>query len=428
LSSKFTSITNSNPLFIIYLVAVVVLTAFNCTPALESFDTAFYLRAGEKLWHGEMDCLRTPVYPLLLKVCSMPGDGRWLHLLMTLLQSGVYLLSVYFFYDLLRRLVHKEGIAFWVTLFYVLLPAAGWCNELLTESLSISLMIILTHQLVCFLQHPKWQCALWACLLLLVMVMLRPNFIAFFAILLVIWIWQWIATKEHIYALALAFLLIPMSGYWGYCKAFENKYGLFSASAATLSCDLYNLTRSETWDITCLTDSNEIALCRALEAKQDPSYVTTFNMIESTHNTKTLASACKVMKEHHQKEYMEYKAEVFITSWNSQFMPAVNTHTTLSTLLFFLSGFIAIHLSLMYLFIFFLAMALICHICGQKKIPILIVLLWCIVAAQCVGIPLKGSDSYARLLMPAYPVFLCLLGWGLDKVMRTYEERIALKK
>ena len=50
---------------IFWLIAIVVLTLYNLTPALNSFDTEYYILAGQNFLDGKIDCLRTPVYPLL---------------------------------------------------------------------------------------------------------------------------------------------------------------------------------------------------------------------------------------------------------------------------------------------------------------------------------------------------------------------------
>lgn len=54
-----------------WVLTIVVLTLYNLTPSIGGFDVPFYFLAGEHLWDGQNDCLRTPVYPLLLKASNV---------------------------------------------------------------------------------------------------------------------------------------------------------------------------------------------------------------------------------------------------------------------------------------------------------------------------------------------------------------------
>lgn len=247
---------------IIYSVAIASLTLFNLTPALETFDTMHYLSAGEHLWQGRIDCLRTPIYPLLLHISSLPYGLTGCAIIMTTLQSAIYLLSVFCMNDMAHRLIKKEWVAFFVTLLYILSPAASWCNELLTESLSISLSVIVSQQLVAFFLRPSIKRSLGISLLLLVMVLLRPNFISLCLIVPCLWGYQWVTTRQRNYLFGILLMLIPIGGYLSYCNAYKQEYGTFSSSIATDTCKMYLLEWSGCWDTSCLLNENQKSFCR----------------------------------------------------------------------------------------------------------------------------------------------------------------------
>lgn len=406
-----------HPLRIVLLVAIIVLTLFNLTPCLQPFDTPFYRLAGDNLWHGDIDCLRTPVYPLLLKICFLPWGEKGMHILVTLLQSAMFLISAWAFYDLLRRLVKRESIVFWCALYYAAIPAAGWANEMLTESLSISLMVILTREIVCLLQKPDWKRAMGIGLLLTLMVFLRPNFIAFFAILPLAWGWQWTKTRERQYALALALMVIPIGSYGAYCKAYQAKYGIFASSISTCCCDIYNLQWGGGWDPGCVSNPKGKALCEGLENHPDKSYAPIYEVIEHTHRADLLKEACKEMERTHRKEYVTQKMKMLSSSMGDGIMPAVNTHTALSSVLFFTSKLIAMPVSLVYLISIIGCFIFVGFIFRKKHVPIIATLLLLILVTQVVGITYVASDSLERLFTLLVPILLLLIGMGSDKII-----------
>ncbi len=413
--SRFCQYVERHPLSVIYIAALIVLTLYNLTPPIKSFDTSFYLLAADNLLNGRLDCLRTPVYPILLKLCSVPCNGTLTETLVCIIQSVIYLISIRSLYLLVSHIVHQHWIVFFTTFMYCLLPAASWCNELITESLSISFTVILCHWLLCFHRVPTWKRALSISILLLIMVMLRTNFIAFFAILPVVWLWQWISTRKSIFATAILFLLIPIGCYFGYCKVFQKQYGIFAASIST-ACDYYNLRRSGLWNIDLLTDNEQIAACQYIESKNDPSYSTLYHLIDSTNDASSISNAFRKMKATTKKELFEYKTKIFSESLSSQITMATNTHTPMATTLFLSAKFLSMPLSTLYLFVVLLAFAILIHFFRHKRVPLPIVLLWCIATAQCFGIPIKGSDSFGRLLLPIYPIILCLMAWTVEKI------------
>lgn len=404
---------------IVYSVAIIVLTLFNLTPALDSFDTAYYLLAGEKLWQGEIDCLRTPVYPLLLKICSLPWGERGMSVLVTILQSAVFLVSVWAFYDMLHRLVKREAIVFWCSLYYAVIPASGWANEMLTESLSISLMVILTRGLVCYLQAPNWKQALWINILLTTMVFLRPNFIAFFAIIPVVIILKSLnrhPAKDRCfranYGAILLFLLIPVGSYLGYCKAYENKYGTF----APIMCDTYNLQRGGGWDSECVTNPDAKLLCMDLDKDQDKSYASVYKVINTTHRADLLKEACLDMRAIHRREYISQKVRMISSGMGEGILPAVNTHSALSVLLFFGSKTMAMPVSFAYFLTIVGCIVLIIHTIKKRSIPVTATLLVSILLAQVAGITAAASDSLWRHFSILVPIMLAMIGMGVDKM------------
>ena len=83
-----------NRKIIFWVAAILVLTLYNLTPALNSFDTEYYILAGQNFLDGKIDCLRTPIYPLLCQAFIKLFEIEGLPTAMTIFQSLIYLISL----------------------------------------------------------------------------------------------------------------------------------------------------------------------------------------------------------------------------------------------------------------------------------------------------------------------------------------------
>ena len=111
---------------------------YNLTPAVPNFDSQFYFLAGKHFAEGTIDCLRTPVYPIIIYFFSNAIGEHCFGVAITIQQSLVYLISIYSFIHLVQKVIINRIINLLTLLFYVIVIAPAWCNEIATESLSLS--------------------------------------------------------------------------------------------------------------------------------------------------------------------------------------------------------------------------------------------------------------------------------------------------
>ena len=119
----------------------------------------------------------------------------------------------------------------------------------------------------------------------------------------------------------------------------------------------------------------------------------------------------------HCEEHKQYRLKLFTSSFDKRLLAAVNTHTLLSSFLFFSSLFLSFPVSLFYLFTLAATFAVILNTIRKRRIPLIAFFLTAIVLAQTVGIILTTSDAHERVLLPVYPIFLILLGIGIEKCL-----------
>lgn len=413
------------------IIAIIVLVLYNLTPRIDSFDTAFYLMAGENIFDGKLDCLRTPVYPFLLKGFELLFGYKGMTLAITILQSIIYLFSASSLYALANRVISNQNIIWGALLLYVTVMAPGWCNELSTESLSISGTIIVTNMLLGYISRTDEESGAFTFgiklslynisihLLVVLLIFLRPTFILFLAILPCLWIYQAIQTKQiQRYLLPLLCSILCISCYWGYNQLYKNQYGI-ATSTISFECNtIYNLKRSNCWDLAAVINKEGKEICTKIDKDYTCNYEPIYQLIDNEPGSlPILHDACQDMIQAHKTQYRNYRIQTFCRSFESRFPGAVNTHSRLGIVLFFINLFLAIPLSIFYLIVPLSIIILFRAIFMNRKIPIAETLIIGITAAQYIGIAFSASEAHARLMSPVYGLFIIILAIGLDKII-----------
>lgn len=402
-----------------WLIALLVLTLYNLTPALDSFDTEYYILAGQNILDGKIDCLRTPVYPLLCQAFIKMFGENGLHTAMTIFQSLIYLISLVSLIRIAELTIKNDKIRYIILFFYILCVAPAWCNEILTESLCISGCVIMTNLVLSYIRKPSVAKNIYIHFFLMFLVFLRPTFIVFFAILPVVWIIH--RTKLKFKTISLTLTIACILCFGAYCSAYKNLYGKFGTSSALVVNKIYDAQRGGYWDPSCVTN---------IESKKwidfiDENYTGNYGFIYHTfmkhpESIVPISNGCDEIIQSHKSEWQKYRVQLFASSCDKRMQAAVNTHTPLSSVLFLSSLFLSFPLSLFYLIIILSAIALLINIIIQKSIPIGHFLIIAVIFAYTVGIVLNACDSHERLLLPVYPLFIVMLGSAFEKATQFF--------
>lgn len=400
-------------------VAILVLTLYNLTPALNSFDTEYYILAGENILHGKIDCLRTPVYPLLCQAFIKLFGESGLSTAMTVFQSLVYLISLVSLQHIANYTIKNNNIRFITLFFYILCIAPGWCNEILTESLSISGCVIMTDLVLSFVYKPTLVKNIGLHLFLILLVFLRPTFIIFFAILPVVWLFHRTLLKHKVLSLVLTIICIVCYG--GYCSAYKNVYGRFGSSATLVFNKIYDANRGGYWDITSVKNPESKKWIDYIDKNYTGNYDIFYRtFMDHPESMVSISNGCDEIIQAHKSEWQQYRIRLFASSFDKRMLAAVNTHTPLSSALFFSTLFLSFPLSLFYLISIFAVIALLIYFIINKSIPIGHFLIVAAIIAYTVGIVLYTSDSHERSLLPVYPLFIVMLGAAFEKATQFF--------
>lgn len=399
-----------HPLYVLYFIAIPVLLINNLIPGNFDFDSQYYLSAIDNILAHRIDCLRTPVYPLFLYVCSSFGD-KYLVLMVTIVQSLLYLISIYFFHQIATKLIESPIISFWITLYYILLPTPNWCSMILTESLSISGMIFITWLLMKDIERPLWNRSCIICLVLIFLIFLRPTFIVFLAIIPATYLYLSIKDKK-VYFQVIPLTVIPLCCYLLYCNAFQKEYGLYSSSYSGTCNKIYNLKRGDLWHPSMLTDINEQRVCTYIDSVWDGSYSYLYPLESlAPDDLFYIDNMCNTMISKQKKLYQKWQSLVFLRSCDESLsIWQYNRRTTLGRPLFIFNKLFAIHLSIFYVVIILCFFVSFFKLYRFKIENTCFVLLTGICFTHCVGICYAGAEAYGRLMLPVFPLFLCLTG------------------
>lgn len=408
-----------NQTVIFWLIAIVVLTLYNLTPALNSFDTEYYILAGQNFLDGKIDCLRTPVYPLLCQTLIKLFGIENLPTAMTIFQSLVYLISLVSLQHIANYTIKNKTIRFITLTFYILCIAPGWCNEILTESLCISGCVIMTDLVLSFIYKPTIAKNIALHLFLILLVFLRPTFIIFFAILPVVWLFHRTLFKHIIISFSLTIICIACFG--AYCYAYMNVYGKFGTSSALVINKIYDAHRGGYWDASAVNSAESKKWIDYIDEHYTGNYGFLYQFFsEHPESIVPISKGCDEIIQSHKSEWQKYRIQLFASSCDKRMQAAVNTHTPLSSALFFSSLLLSFPLSMFYLIIILAAIALLVNIAIQKVIPLGHFLIIAVIFAHTVGIVLNACDSNERLLLPVYPLFIVMLGSAFEKATQFF--------
>ncbi len=411
--------TNNRFSILFWPIAIVVLLLYNLTPRLDGFDTAYYFMAGENLWNGELDCLRTPVYPLLCKSFSVLFGTQGMAIALTVLQSIVYILSLFSLQRLATRAVNNDTLRNILLFFYVCCIAPGWCNEISTESLSISGTVILVDILFRFLDGPTFGRNFMLHIMMLMLLFLRPTFILFLVLLPLCFLLKMrrATIRKHFY-LALTGSLLCLLCFGGYANLYKNKFGVNGTTSTFVFNKIYDAHRGGYWDPQAVSEPE----CRRWIDTIDTYYTNNYGIVYNTimqhpESLSLINEGCDAIIRAHKAAHRQYRLGLFASSFDKRLQAAVNTHTPLSRILFASSLFLSFPLSLFYLFIVIALTSIVFVVLHRHRPSLFYVFCTIAVFAHTIGIALTTSDSFERLLLPVYPLFLLMVGICMERTV-----------
>ena len=195
-------------------------------------DDATFLVAAENIAKGELDVYRTPVYPIICKICLVLGQdyGLWL---IVLAQTVVFLVSVIVMHKACCLLAPCSPLTrFIAEAFYSCNYAVClWVFNIYSESLSFSCIVFLAYLIIKLLRgQANWKHCISIALLYLIMLFLKPYFICLAPAILIVIIMIWRKSTYTTRLVCICGIVLNIGAYTLYCHQFEKKYGIFATT------------------------------------------------------------------------------------------------------------------------------------------------------------------------------------------------------
>ncbi len=231
---KYIDVEKRCGLITIIIATVGAWTFFNLYPIEILYtDSGTYIwKNFKEIFQGKLR-VRTPIYPLIIKICEKVFTNDYL-MFVCIIQHIIGFIAIIFLYKTLKMLLKNIKIVMFITILYALSPAIiGWNNVILTESLAISGTIILIHFIVKYIKEPKILNGITATIIAVVLTFLRPTSIIYVVFLEMFWIMRFILDrksikKDFICFLSSTFTIILIILY---AIAFHKIYNIYSITS-----------------------------------------------------------------------------------------------------------------------------------------------------------------------------------------------------
>jgi hypothetical protein len=152
-------------------------------------DSPSYLNYLPNVFWGEVDAFRTPLYPYFIKLVRFFVNPQFIIHKVVIIQSLISFSTIIFFYNIVKTTFQKRPVIIAATLLYAMSPSIiNYDKCILTESLSLSFIVIFLSMIINYLKKPTILKASAYTVSTFFAVMLRPSFIIMVPIMLLFWV------------------------------------------------------------------------------------------------------------------------------------------------------------------------------------------------------------------------------------------------
>lgn len=392
-----------SPLYYAILLSVLILAflMYRGGFAQEWSDTLSYIEAWDNSYsHGELDYFRTPLYPMIIGFAKMIMGANW-GILVVILQIITFYGCGILFSRVLLNAIPNRKIA-WVCIFiyFIFIPTLKLVLMLGTELFAFSMQSAWIYCAWHFLERPSWRYGLIITALTFLTVMLRPTFILLpIAVVCLFAVGVWVK-KYRKTVLLLLLTNIPVAAvYYPYTERVEQLYGVNTISIVS-SVNLYFMARQYN-DIypELLPDNPEAVKVMVMFQKTgDPishDYgITMWNEINYLENT-------GIMSHRQMQDYADAMKSNYPSRWYGNigkrivesFRTASPPRATFNYLIPILYGILLLIAWVRY-----------------RRLAIFNLLLLLTGGGYLLTIILYAPFDFARLFMPAFPIYILMFG------------------
>jgi len=366
---------------------------------------------------GEIDELRSPVYPSILKFITTLSDNEdeW-HKNITLFQEIVSIISVVVLYMTLKKEFKNQSVNYFVTMLYGCLPAIFTYNRvILTESLSISFFTMYFCIIIKYLKEPTNIKTICLGLFTLFLILLRPSFIYLTVLLTIIFVLIFIIKKENRKQALLGgvVLLGIICAILGYCYLNKKQNNIFAISNVTQINQLDTVIEMGIYDTGEKQDEGIVEIInQRLDGFESTWYRQTTNKIMEEYTSDEIAGYLKRCIKNNFGTYLVKTIEkILIISLEPAdviYLEENGTFDIIKPMIYFI---------IIYLYILFEITYVLVKIFKNKHIPLVQSIMLITILGQLATIILGAQAEYSRLFITALPIVMLSIAWHIEEVL-----------
>lgn len=397
------SLTPVRKLQIIFVVLMLltILSGFSY-----SCDGVSYFSAWQVIKDGRPDILRTPLYPVFIGVLQDIFTEEYTLQAVCLCQYLIFFVTIKYFYRTAEMIIRPGKIPFALTLLYIISPTtSAWCSVILTESLSISFIVIWVYTLAAnWCKVPDWKTSILSAVMLFMLYMIRPSFLYLLPVSIIYMIAcckKW--GKKHIKTTLVA-VVLPALMLGAYIGVYKSAYGIYNVTCVHLVNQYHIMYDGDSADVSMIEDPGlRSAIIEYNES--DTDYVTSFyRLVESQGLDKLEKSLVGVNTSDH-----TLLAKNFIRHLYKMSVSYDSTGYMINPPFFFVTRLLALDGKMYLLSLLIFTIWIIAEMCSGRRYALHMVLY--LIVAGCIVTSTIGADAeFTRLSAPCVPVIFLMYG------------------
>lgn len=405
------------------VIIVSICVAFS-SKIIQYLDTQTYISAWlDNLSKGEIDDFRTPIYPIYLGIVMQLAPTH--NLLFTIIgQHVVFLISLIYLKKMISWFTNSHFIECCSVLIYALY-VINWNNYILTESFAISGVVFLLYNILQYYLAGRESSIVWATIWLAFLVFLRPAFLFLFPACFFAWC---LFYKKYGKRVLLGILGVFIVGVLelGYCKKFEEKYGLFLPSKVSItnSFQIAILEGAVKPDYAENKTVKEYLIGLPDFYRKEAKTLWNYNGQNPMPKELSFQEQAVIVSKSRKEQPMKWVLSCWHHFFDSLSMRFPVEVGPFSIFLIYIPGTILLTIWLFIIYFLFCCFMIVTN----KKIPVISAILWITSVGNYITIIIGAQAEWARLLSPSIPLLTLmivqLLGFVNWKAIASYNEQV----
>jgi hypothetical protein len=390
-----------------------------------SGDSETYWNYSANIFQGQVDILRTPVYPYFIKMIKLFGNNSLIQNIIAV-QAIISFLVIIIFYKIACFVFRNRAVILIATLIYGIMPSIiNFDKCILTESLSIDATVVFMYFIISYLKRPAiWKAILFT-LYIFLTIMLRPSFVILLPVMILFWILRILFIKAEwkncLSGIAASIVCVMLIFGYSRLNFVNNGYNGISVVSNINQLDVII-------NANMYLDGNDSEITESIKSNlTEPHgpYNSMYNILIDKFSHDRIAQYLRSCVKNQPGVYIKDALKKMVTLSKSTTRAVyVSTKGGLSgRLLSPLSHFLSINFLIIYVLIFFDFIYIVVRMIRTRQVHWFRIILLLIIATQLVTIIIGAQGEYKRLFVIVLPCVIILLFSYADMLVSSFNKK-----